>query len=110
MAEPELRRASDPRITRKLHFAIKKTCEQKQSPIFDRVFRALAIDKIQVTRSRVEMQLKNSVRDGIIVESSHRGKTMGEMKSSYRVPSLENFYEVSHPVFAALASYTAIVI
>jgi len=97
MAEPELRRASDPRIVRKVHFAIKKTCEQKQCPTFERIYRALSIDKIQVTRSRVEMQLNNAVRDGVISESNipgNRGKSLvNEVKNSYRVPTLENFYE-----------------
>lgn len=97
MVEPEVRRASDPRVARKLHFAIKKTCEQKQAPICERIFRALAIDKVQITRSRLEMQLKNSVHDGVILESNssaQRGKSSnGEVKASYRVPSLENFYE-----------------
>lgn len=95
MAEPETRRTADPRIVRRIHSAIKKTCEQKQSPIFDRIHRALNIDKVQITRSRIETQLKNAIHDGIIVENNgNRAKGFGEVKTSYRVPSLENFYEV----------------
>lgn len=95
MTQPEIRRASDPRIVRKLHNAIKKTCEQKQSPVLDRVYRAITSDKIQITRSRVEMQLKNSVRDGLILESnSGSTRKPGDIKMSYRVPTLENFYEI----------------
>jgi len=101
MTEPEIRRASDPRVVRKIHSAIKKTCEQKQSPILERIQKALTIDKVQITRSRIELQLKNAIRDGLIVENNGgKGKSTGvgfgaEAKTSYRVPSLENFYEVS---------------
>ena len=98
MAEPELRRASDPKFVRKIYFGVKKTCEQKQCPTLERIIRALSIDKSQISRSRVEMQLNNAVRDGIIIESNsqgNRGKSVGEMKNSYRIPTLDNFYEVS---------------
>ena len=98
MAEPELRRASDPKFVRKIYFGIKKTCEQKQCPTLERIIRALSIDKSQISRTRVEMQLDNAVRDGIIIESNsqgNRGKSVGEMKNSYRIPTLDNFYEVS---------------
>lgn len=102
-AEPEVRRASDPRVIIKLHSAIKKTCEQKQCPIFERIQRALTINKVQITRSRIETQLKNAIRDGLIIESNggNRGKspsssTTSEVKTSFRVPSLENFYEVMY--------------
>ena len=95
MAVPETRRASDPRIVRKIHSAIKKTCEQKQCPIFERIHRALSIEKVQVAKSRIEIQLKNAIQDGIIVESTNgKGKAFGDMKTSYRIPMLENFYEV----------------
>ncbi|XP_047143533.1 zinc finger MYND domain-containing protein 11 isoform X1 [Hydra vulgaris] len=95
MALPEVRRSSDPRIVRKLHSAIKKICEQKQSPIFERIFKALTIDKVQVTRSRVELQLKNSVDDGLIVESGFGkgGIANKVLVPSYRTPSIETFYE-----------------
>lgn len=97
-AEPEVRRASDPRVVRKIHSAIKKTCEQKQCPILDRIQRALTIDKVQITRSRIDTQLKNAIRDGLIIENNggNRGKSpsASEVKTSFRVPSLENFYEV----------------
>ena len=95
MTEPEIRRASDPRVVRKIHSAIKKTCEQKQCPIFDRILRALSIDKVQISRSKLEIQLKHAIKDGLVIENSgNRGKGFGESKTSYRVPSLENFYEV----------------
>eukprot|EP00111_Clytia_hemisphaerica_P016760 TCONS_00049710-protein len=97
MAESEVRRTSDPRVVRKIHSAIKKTCEQKQCPIMERIQRALAIDKVQITRSRIELQLKNAIKDGLIIESSGKsGKTtsISESKSSsFRVPTQENFYE-----------------
>ena len=67
MAEPELRRVSDPKFIRKIYFGIKKTCEQKQCPTLERIIRALLIDKSQTSCSRVEMQLNNAVRDGIIM-------------------------------------------
>ena len=92
MAEPEVRRASDPRVVRKIHSAIKKTCEQKQCPIFDRIQRALSIEKVQINRSKLELQLKHAISDGLVVENNgNRGKGFGESKTSYRVPSLENF-------------------
>ena len=95
MAQPEIRRASDPRIVRKLHNAIKKTCEQKQCPVLDRVYRAITVDKIQITRSRVEMQLKNTIRDGLILENNTGiTRKAGDLKMSYKVPTLENFYEM----------------
>ena len=97
MAESEVRRASDPRVVRKIHSAIKKTCEQKQCPIMERIQRALTIDKVQITRSRIELQLKNAIKDGLVIESSGKsGKSasISESKSSFRVPTLENFYEV----------------
>lgn len=95
--EPEIRRSSDPRVVRRIHSAIRKTCEQKQSPIFERIHRALSIDKVQITRSRIEIQLKNAVLDGIIIEnnSGNRAKGFAENKTSYRVPTSENFYEVA---------------
>ena len=99
MTQPEIRRASDPRIVRKLQTAIRKTCEQKQSPSFERIYRAITGEKVQLTRSRIEMQLKNSIHDGLIVESTVAparkpgGGTDGN-KMVYKVPTLENFYEV----------------
>ena len=97
MARPMVRRTSDPKTTRRIHSAILKTIDQKQSPIFERIFRALTIDKLQITRSRIELQLKNSVRDGLIADisnASNHGKTKGEMKNTYRIPSVELFYQV----------------
>ena len=98
MVEPELRRASDPKFVGKIYFGIEKTCEQKQCPTLERIIRALSIDKSQISRTRVEIQLNNAVRDGIIIESNsqgNRGKSVGEMKNSYRIPTLDNFCEVS---------------
>ena len=98
MVEPELRRASDPKFVGKIYFGIEKTCEQKQCPTLERIIRALSIDKSQISRTRVEMQLNIAVTDGIIIESNsqgNRGKYVGEMKTSYRIPTLDNFYEAS---------------
>eukprot|EP00795_Rhopilema_esculentum_P009616 gene9616-17375_t len=91
MARLEIRRFSDPDIARGIHDAIKKTVDQKQCPIFERIFRALVIDGYKLTQRETEHQLKYSVKDGLITEvkaTSNHGQNKGKGLIAYRlIPS-----------------------
>ena len=88
MARLEIRRFSDPDIARGIHDAIKKTVDQKQCPIFERIFRALVIDGYKLTQRETEHQLKYAVKDGLITEvkaTSNHGQNKGKGLIAYRL-------------------------
>ena len=97
MACLEIRRFSDPDIARGIHDAIKKTVEQKQCPIFERLFKALVIDGYKLTQRETEHQLKYAVKDGLICEvkaTSNHGANKGKGLVAYRLITQGHFDQV----------------
>ena len=98
MARLEIRRFSDPDIARGIHDAIKKTVDQKQCPIFERISRALLIDGYKLTQRETEHQLKYAVKDGLITEvkaMSNHGQNKGKGLIAYRLIALDTFEKVN---------------
>ena len=98
MARVETRRYSNPTVARGFHDAIIKTQEQKQCPIFERLFKALLIDGYKVSRKEAENQLKLTVKDGIVAEvkaTSNHGQNKGKHQTAYRLVDMEDFESVS---------------